>query len=131
MVVSKVQASGVPGRFIGENDALRTDIVDYINFSNVHAAILSLDQEKAFDRVDWSFMPVSKAFLSMGLRHPFSPISQYADDTSLIGNYDDATLAVFDTYSGFEAASGTKLNDSKSKVLWLGAWNNRRDPWFS
>ena len=72
-------------------------------------------------------MPVSKAFLSMGLRHPLSPISQYADDTSLIVNYDDATLAVFDTYSGFKAASGTKLNDSKSKVLWLGAWNNRRD----
>ena len=49
VVVSKVQACGVPGRFIGENDALRTDIVDYINFSNVHAAVLSLDQEKAFD----------------------------------------------------------------------------------
>ena len=55
---------------------------------------------------------------------PLSPVSQYADDTSLIVNSDDAILAVFDTYSWFEAASGSKLNVSKSK----GLWNNRRDP---
>ena len=48
---------------------------------------------------------------------PLAPISQYADDTSLIVNSDDAILAVFDTYSWFEAASGAKLNVSKSKGL--------------
>ena len=36
-------------------------------------------------------------------------------------------LPLFDTYSWFEAASGSKLNVSKSKGFWLGAWNNRRD----
>ena len=63
-----------------------------------------------------------------GSRTPLSPISQYADDTSLIVNSDDAILAVFDTYSRFEPASGSKLNVSKSKGRWLGAWNSRRDP---
>ena len=63
-----------------------------------------------------------------GSQTPLSRILQYADDTSLIVNSDDAILAVFDTYSGFEAASGSKMNLSKSKGLSLGAWNNRRDP---
>ena len=194
VVVGKDQTCGVPGRFIGENVALH---VDCTSFSNVPAAVLSLDQEKAFDRVDWSFMlaTLSKVgfgpsflhwvrlfytvvqscvnvngylspffVLSRGVRQgcplspllyvlvsevlavniranpritglpipgsqtPLLPISQYADDTSLIVNSDDAILAVFDTHSRFEAASGSKLNVSKSKGLWLGAWNNRRDP---
>ena len=42
-----------------------------------------------------------------GFQTPLSHISQYADDTSLIVNSDDAILAVFDTYSRFEAASGS------------------------
>ena len=200
VVVGKDQTCGVPGRFIGENVALLRDIVDYTSFSNVPAAVLSLDQEKAFDKLDWSFMltTLSKMgfgpsflhwvrlfyrgvhvnegcvndngylspffVLSRGVRQgcplspllyvlvsevlavniranpritglpipgsqtPLSPISQYADDTSLIVNSDDAILAVFDTYYRFEAASGSKLKVSKSKVLWLGTWNIRRDP---
>ena len=45
-----------PGRFIGENVAFLRDVVDFCTFSGVPAALLSLDQEKAFDRVDWSFL---------------------------------------------------------------------------
>ena len=37
---------------------------------------------------------------------------------------------MFDTYSRLEAASGSKLNASTSKGLWLGTWNNSRDPPF-
>ena len=59
---------------------------------------------------------------------PLSPISQYADDTSLILTSDDAIVAVFETYALFEQASGSKLNQSKSKGLWLGSWCGRVDP---
>ena len=187
----------MPGRFIGENVAYLRDVVDYTTKFNVPAAILSLDQEKAFDRVDWDFMlatlgkmgfgpsfvnwvslPYTNVqstvkvngylspffFLSRGVRQgcplspllyvlvaevfainiranprivglllpgsseTLSPISQYVDDTSLIVCSDDAIRACFDTYSVFQAESGAKLNQSKSKRLWLGSGNNRANP---
>ena len=55
-VVAPEQTCGVPGRYIGENVALLRDVVTYATSSGTPVAILSLDQEKAFDRVDWSFL---------------------------------------------------------------------------
>ena len=55
LVVEKDQTCGVPGRYIGENVAFLRD-VSYATTFNSPVAILSLDQEKAFDRVDWGFM---------------------------------------------------------------------------
>ncbi|KAL9989381.1 hypothetical protein ACROYT_G003925 [Oculina patagonica] len=40
---------------------------------------------------------------------PLSPISQYADDTSLILSSDDSIVASFETYALFEKASGSKI----------------------
>ena len=62
-----------------------------------------------------------------GVPAPLSPITQYADDTSLIVGSDRSIRAVFDTYSLFEKGSGAKLNLSKSKGLWLGSWRGRQD----
>ena len=56
LVVVKDQTCGVPGWFIGENVAFLRDVVDYATLSDIPVAILSLDQEKAFDRVEWSFI---------------------------------------------------------------------------
>ena len=56
LVVAKDQACGVPGRFIGENVSIIRDVVSFASRTGVPLAILSLDQEKAFDRVDWGFM---------------------------------------------------------------------------
>ena len=55
-VVAPDQTCGVPGRFIGENVAFLRDVVSYVSEADLSVAILSLDQEKAFDRVDWSFL---------------------------------------------------------------------------
>lgn len=55
-VVHPDQSCGVKGRYIGENVVLLRGIIDYSNESDTAGAILSLDQEKAFDRVDWGFL---------------------------------------------------------------------------
>ena len=191
LVVSSDQTCGVPGRFIGENVAFLRDAVHYASSSGAPVAILSLDQEKAFDQVDWGFMRSTLAAmgfgpsfiswvnlfyfhvqssvnvngylspfftLSRGVRQgcplspllyvlvvnirrnprvsglslpgfpPLSPISQYADDTSLVLTSDEYIRACFETFAQFEAASGAKLNRSKSKGLWLGAWSGRSNP---
>ena len=196
-VVHTDQTCGVPGRFIGENVAFLRDVVAFATETNSPVAVLSLDQEKAFDRVDWPFMRsvlssmgfgpsfvqwvnlfytgvqscvnvngyLSSFFsLSRGVRQgcplspllyvlvsevlavniranprivglslpglpaPLSPISQYADDTSIIVTSDDSIRAVFETFALFERGSGAKLNQSKSKGLWLGSWRGRQTP---
>lgn len=66
LVVAPDQTCGVPGRFIGENVALLRDVVDYATLSNVPIPIVSLDQEKAFDRVDWSFMRATLRKMGFG-----------------------------------------------------------------
>ena len=55
-VIASDQTCGVRGRFICENVTLLRDVIHYTSESGTPAAILSLDQEKAFDRVDWPFL---------------------------------------------------------------------------
>jgi hypothetical protein len=55
-VVSPDQTCSVPGRYIGENVRLLTDVIEYVECENQPLALVSLDQEKAFDRVDWTFL---------------------------------------------------------------------------
>jgi hypothetical protein len=55
-VVHPDQTCGVPGRFSSENVRVLQDIINHANQADSAAAIISLDQEKAFDHVDWSFM---------------------------------------------------------------------------
>lgn len=52
-------------------------------------------------------------------------LSQYADDTSILVTTDDAILAVFEVFDTYELGSGARLNCSKCKGLWAGAWRNR------
>ena len=47
---------GVRGRSISENLFMIRDLLEYVDWENLPLALLSLDQEKAFDRVDWGFL---------------------------------------------------------------------------
>ena len=63
-----------------------------------------------------------------GVPFVVSPVHQYADDTTLILSTVGSIKAVFDIYSLFERAWGSRRNQSKSKGLWLGSWVGRLDP---
>ena len=52
LIVVKDTGCGVPGRYIGENVSSIRDVVSFASRTGVPLAILSLDQGKAFDRVD-------------------------------------------------------------------------------
>ena len=56
-----------------------------------------------------------------------SPLFQYADDTFLGVTAINAIKAVFETYAVFASGSGVRLNQVKSKGVWLGSWCGRVD----
>ena len=66
LVVEKDHTCGVRGRYIGVNVALLCDVVYYRTSFDVPVAVLSLDQEKAFDRVDWDFMHSTLSTMGFG-----------------------------------------------------------------
>ena len=55
-VIHPVQSYGVRPRYIGENIVLLDSVFQYSLEMAIPGAFLSLDQEKAFDRVDHSFL---------------------------------------------------------------------------
>ena len=69
LVVADDQSCGVPGRYIGENVALVQDAATFASQLNVPLALLTFDQEKAFDRVDWDFMNAN--LVRMGFQPSF------------------------------------------------------------
>ena len=52
-LINEDQTYGVQGRNIQENLMVLRDVIDYVNLYNKDAAIISIDQEKAFDRIEW------------------------------------------------------------------------------
>ena len=56
VILSEDHTCGVPGRSIYENLFLLRDTLDYIDHKQLSPALISLDQEKAFDRVNHSFL---------------------------------------------------------------------------
>ena len=55
-LISKEETAAVKGRTIIENLQINRDIISFANTNNLEASIITLDQEKAFDRVDRKFL---------------------------------------------------------------------------
>ena len=64
---------------------------------------------------------------SIFFSHKELKISQFADDTSLIyRNLISAQNALL-ILNGFRILSGLKLNEAKTKAVWLGPWKQRTE----
>ena len=55
-LVHKDQSCGIPSRSILDNAHLLRNVYDYVNQKNLQCSFISLDQEKAFDRVNHKFL---------------------------------------------------------------------------
>ena len=55
-IIGPDQTCGVRGRSISENLYTIRDLLEYVDQENLPLALLSLDEGKAFDRVDWGFL---------------------------------------------------------------------------
>ena len=71
--------------------------------------------------------PEIEGFLLPGSGGKQFKVSQYADDTTAFVKDEKSLHFLFNAIHIFEAGSGAKLNRSKTKALWLGAWSNRHD----
>ena len=55
-ILNNDQTCSVPGRSIFENLMLARDSIDYCQEKELPLALIKIDQEKAFDRVNWDFL---------------------------------------------------------------------------
>ena len=112
LLISPDQTCGVPGRFMGENIRLIHDIIEYANDNDLPGAILSLDQEKAFDRVDWCYM--QRVLFSMGFGESFRSWVQL-----LYNNANSAVLVNGFVSEAFPVSRGVRQGCPLSPLLYV------------
>ena len=65
-LINEDQTGFISGRYIGDNLRLIYDLIHYLEEKNLPGLLLTLDFEKAFDSIDWSFM--QKVLRSFGFK---------------------------------------------------------------
>ncbi|KAJ4919038.1 hypothetical protein JOQ06_019450, partial [Pogonophryne albipinna] len=106
-VVDRTQTYCVPGRSIVDNVSLIRDILEVSGSLGFDTGLVSLDQEKAFDRVEHRYL--WKVLERFGLSPGF--IAKIKDVLKL--------GQVVDT---FQQISSAKVNWAKSEALAVGEW---------
>ena len=132
------QTCAVKGRTIQDSLHLVCMIVEKVD---ENAALINLDQSKAFDRVDHSFLESVLSAAGFGLHfHTWikaNPVlrsltlpgssevakyTAYTDDVSVLVTSSAEVEEVSKEIRRYEAVAGAKINREKSIVLWLGSW---------
>jgi hypothetical protein len=65
-IIYEDQKGFMKGRYMGENIRKIYDVIKYTESENVPGLLLSVDTEKAFDSVSWSFMKKALTFFNFG-----------------------------------------------------------------
>lgn len=111
-IVESDQTCGVPGRTISTNLAMIRDLIEYAERADLPLAILSLDQEKAFDRVDWGFL--QKILIKFGFGNSFRKwISLF------YSNVESAVVINGWTSSFFQPSRGVRQGCPLSPLLYV------------
>lgn len=85
-ILSSDQTCSVPGRSIFENLMLIRDIFDYCEMKNLPLALVKIDQEKAFDRVNWLFLEKVLRKMNFGPHFIHCIQTMYTDVSCKISN---------------------------------------------
>lgn len=123
LIIHRDQSYCVPDRSIMDNLSLMTDLHDICKLYNIDVGIVSLDQDKAFDRVDHGFLfSTSRAFgFGEGL-----VVSAYADDINVLVRDQRDVELLGSSLDLYERASSAKVNLEKSEALRVGQWATRK-----
>ena len=111
-IISPEQRGCVPGRYIGENIRLVEDMIYEIEQGNIPAVLLQLDQEKAFDRIEWDWLFKVLAHFNFGETFIGHLKTLYKNAKSCI-----ITNGYQSRY--FEVSRGIRQGDSLSALLFI------------
>ena len=65
-IISDDQKGFMKGRYIGENIRKIYDLMQYTEKENIPGMLLTVDCEKAFDSISWSFLHKALVFFNFG-----------------------------------------------------------------
>ena len=99
------------GDLFFSNLNLVRDLIDYCNSKNLPLAIISLDQEKAFDRVNWNFL--DRVLQRMNFGPEFRQWIRV-----IYTNISSACLRSGFVISFFEISRGARQGDPLSSLLY-------------
>ena len=67
-LINNDQTGFLKGRFVEENTLLINSLICYAKEQNIPGLLLSLDFGKAFDTIEWYFIPNTLSFFGFGAR---------------------------------------------------------------
>ena len=65
LFINNDQTGFLQKRFIGQNIASLIEIIEYCDYNDLAAVLISIDFEKAFDKIDWDFLWKCMAFFNI------------------------------------------------------------------